>query len=70
MNLRELTEGFADGFKRGYGKPIVKSEPKSSATAFNAIDPLETKKILAAVIKGQQLDQRQLMLLKRVYNQL
>ncbi len=70
MKLRELTEGFADGFKKGYGKPIAKSQPKTSATAFNAIDPLETKKILAAVLKGQQLDQRQLMMLKRVYDQL
>lgn len=70
MKLRELTEGFTSGFKAGYGKSIVKPQAKSSATAFNAIDPLETKKILAAVIKGQQLDQRQIQLLKRVYNSL
>lgn len=72
MRIRDLNEGFVDGFKKGYGKSINTPKPaaKQKANAFSSLAPSEAKKILAAILNGQQLDRRQLAALQQVYNKL
>jgi hypothetical protein len=72
MRIRDLNEGFVDGFKKGYGKPVNTSKPvaKEKSNAFSLLAPSEAKKILAAILDGQQLDRRQLAALQQVYNKL
>jgi hypothetical protein len=72
MRIRDLNEGFVDGFKKGYGKPVNTPKPvaKEKSNAFSSLDSGEAKKILAAILNGQQLDRRQLAALQQVYNKL
>lgn len=70
MRIKDLSEGFADGFKQGYGKPLISPRDKPTSSAINSIPGNELKKILAAILKGQQLDSRQLAQLKQIYNKL
>jgi hypothetical protein len=72
MRIKDLNEGFVDGFKRGLGKSISTPKPvaKEKDNAFSLLAPSEAKKILAAILKGQQLDRQQLAALQKVYNKL
>ena len=72
MRIRDLNEGFADGFKQGLGKSLSTPKPaaKQKANAFSSLAPSDAKKILAAILNGQQLDRRQLAALQQVYNKL
>ena len=79
MRIRDLNDGFVDSFKKGYAKtapaPLDPSAaPASSAdttqSVFSILDPRDTKKILANIINGQPLDNRQMSLIKKMYNKL
>jgi hypothetical protein len=72
MRIRDLNEGFVDGFKKGYGKSFDTPKPvaKEKDNAFSLLAPSEAKKILAAILNGQQLDSQQLAALQKVYNKL
>ena len=79
MRIRDLHEGFVDSFKQGYNKTAPAELDPSSApaptdntkqSAFSILDPRDTKKILANIINGQPLDDRQLSMIKKVYNKL
>lgn len=70
MRIKDLSEGFVDSFKKGYGKPIQKAAPVQNKDPFAGVNPKDVKKILAAILNGQQLDQIQLATLKKVYNKL
>ncbi len=76
MRIKDLSEGFADGFKKGYGSPLLgKSTPEKkaapeqrAANPFSILDPSDAKDILRTILNKQTLDDRQLRLLQRVYN--
>ena len=79
MRIRDLHEGFVDSFKKGYNKTAPAELEPSSAPApadnttqsvFSILDPRDTKKILANIINGQPLDNRQMSLIKKIYNKL
>jgi hypothetical protein len=83
MRISELHEGFVDSFKKGYAKtapadPDASSSPAPTETpaddkkqaVFSMLDPRDTKKILANIINGQTLDNRQMSLIKKMYNKL
>lgn len=74
MRIEDLvSEGFMDGFRRGYGKDI-KSAPaaKSSATQspFAALSRQDAREILSAVLNGKELDSYQRSKLQAIYNKL
>ena len=76
MRIRDLNDGFVDSFKKGYAKtapgPSTVSTSATSAdttqSVFSILDPRDTKKILASIINGQPLDNRQMSLIKKMYN--
>lgn len=78
MKLRELTEGFADGFKKGYGGSLEKrstqkkAEPviSSASSPFDILSTDDAKDILRTVLSDSPLDYRQKSLLQKVYNKL
>lgn len=78
MRIRDLNDGFVDSFKKGYAKtaPGPSTVPTSAPSAdttqsvFSILDPRDTKKILASIINGQPLDNRQMSLIKKMYNKL
>lgn len=78
MRIRDLNDGFVDSFKKGYAKtapgPSTVSTSATSAdttqSVFSILDPRDTKKILATIINGQPLDNRQMSLIKKMYNKL
>lgn len=78
MKLRELTEGFADGFRKGYGKPLTKGTPEkkaepvtsSASSPFDILNPTDAKDILRSILSDNPLDYRQKSLLQKVYNKL
>ena len=79
MRIRDLHEGFVDSFKKGYNKtapaelePSSEPAPAGNTTqsVFSILDPRDTKKILANIINGQPLDNRQMSLIKKIYNKL
>ena len=78
MRIRDLNDGFVDSFKKGYAKtapgPSTVSTSATSAdttqSVFSILDPRDTKKILATIIDGQPLDNRQMSLIKKMYNKL
>ena len=78
MRISELHEGFVDSFKKGYSKtapgPSTVSTPARSAdtkqSVFSMLDPRDTKKILANIINGQPLDNRQMSMIKKIYAKL
>ena len=78
MRIRDLNDGFVDSFKKGYAKtapgPSTVSTSATSAdttqSVFSILDPRDTKKILASIINGQPLDNRQMSLIKKIYNKL
>lgn len=77
MRIKELNEGFADGFKKGYGSPLVgkaapqkKAAPSAASSPFSVLDPRDAKDILYNILNGKQLDSRQLSQLQKVYNKL
>ena len=78
MRIRDLNDGFVDSFKKGYAKtapgPSTVSTSATSAdttqSVFSILDPRDTKKILASIINGQPLDNRQMSLIKKMYNKL
>lgn len=78
MRIRDLNDGFVDSFKKGYAKTapgpstVSTSAPSADTTqsVFSILDPRDTKKILASIINGQPLDNRQMSLIKRMYNKL
>ena len=60
MRIRDLHEGFVDSFKQGYNKTAPAELDPSSApaptdntkqSAFSILDPRDTKKILANIIR-------------------
>ena len=81
MRIRDLNDGFVDSFKKGYAKTApgpstvstsATSEPAADTTqsVFSILDPRDAKKILASIINGQPLDNRQMSLIKKMYNKL
>ena len=75
MRIRDLNDGFVDSFKKGYAKTApaelgASSAPSADTTqsVFSILDPRDTKKILASIINGQPLDNRQMSLIKKMYN--
>jgi hypothetical protein len=77
MRIRDLNDGFVDSFKKGYAKtapaePATSSAPSADTTqsVFSILDPRDTKKILATIINGQPLDNRQMSMIKKMYNKL
>jgi hypothetical protein len=78
MRIRDLHDGFVDSFKKGYTKtapsPSTVSTPARSAdtkqSVFSILDPRDTKQILANIINGQSLDNRQMSLIRKIYNKL
>ena len=79
MRIRDLHDGFVDSFKQGYNKTAPEPTELASASAsadntkksvFSMLDPRDTKKILANIINGQPLDNRQMSLVKKMYNKL
>ena len=78
MRIRDLHDGFVDSFKKGYTKtapgPSTVSTPARSAdtkqSVFSISDPRDTKQILANIINGQPLDNRQMSLIRKIYNKL
>jgi len=72
-----LHDGFVDSFKQGYNKtapaPVDTTTAPSTDTkqsVFSMLDPRDTKKILANIINGQPLDNRQMSLIKKMYAKL
>ena len=79
MRISELHEGFVDSFKKGYNKTAPEPTELAPASApaadkkqsvFSMLDPRDTKKILANIINGEPLDNRQMSLIKKMYNKL
>jgi hypothetical protein len=77
MRIRDLNDGFVDSFKKGYAKtapaePAPSSAPSADTTqsVFSMLDPRDTKKILATIINGQPLDNRQMSMIKKIYAKL
>ena len=79
MRISELHEGFVDSFKKGYNKTAPTELDPSSVPAptdntnqsvFSILDPRDTKQILANIINGQPLNDRQMSLIKKIYNKL
>lgn len=76
MRIQDLTEGFASGFEKGYGSPLLgksRSEKKAASAArspFDSLDKKEFKNIIYKVLNGQALDDREVRHLKKLYNQL
>ncbi len=77
MRIRDLNEGFADGFKKGYGGPLAgnaapekKAAPSAASSPFSILNPRDAKEILHNILNGKQLDSRQLTQLQKVYNKL
>jgi hypothetical protein len=79
MRIRDLHDGFVDSFKQGYNKTAPEPTELAPASApadntkksvFSMLDPRDTKKILANIINGQPLDNRQMSLVKKMYNKL
>ena len=85
MKLRELiSEGVVDSFKSGYKAPLVgkgalgnlgsggsTSAPATTKkTAIDHVDPRELKQIIDAVLSGQQLNDRQTVVLQSISKKL
>jgi len=78
MRIRDLHDGFVDSFKKGYSKtapgPSTVSTPARSAdtkqSVFSILDPRDTKQILANIINGQPLDNRQMSLIRKIHAKL
>ena len=75
MRIRDLNDGFVDSFKKGYAKTApgpstVSTSADTTQSVFSILDPRDTKKILASIINGQPLDNRQMSLIKKIYNKL
>ena len=78
MKLKEfiVDEGFFSDFKKGFqstaNAPSTKSKPEvqTKASPFDIIPKNEAKNILANIINGKSLDQRQMSLIKSVYNKI
>ena len=76
MRIRDLHEGFVDGLKKGYNKtaPVPSTKPPPSdnteQSVFSILDPRDTKQILANIINSKPLDDRQMSLIKKIYDRL
>ena len=76
MRIRDLHDGFVDSFKQGYNKtapePVDPTAPSTDTkqSVFSILDPRDTKQILANIIKSKPLDDRQMSLIKKIYDRL
>jgi hypothetical protein len=74
MRIRDLHDGFVDSFKKGYTKtspvPVNKPTPATQTSVFSILDPRDTKQILANIINGQPLDNRQMSLIRKIHAKL
>jgi len=74
MRIRDLHDGFVDSFKKGYTKtspvPVNKPAPSTQTSVFSILDPRDTKQILANIINGQPLDNRQMSLIRKIHAKL
>lgn len=78
MRLTEFIEkeGFFSDFKKGFNsvpgssRSTSKAKPEVIKSPFDIIPSREAKNILANIINGKPLDQRQMSQIKQVYNKL
>ena len=80
MRIQDLSEKFADGFKKGYGKPVLGNHPAEKKAApiqsaapvspFSMLSNKEAKDILYNVINGTKLDYSQINKLEQIYKKL
>ena len=76
MRIQDLTEGFASGFEKGYGSPLLgksSSEKKAASAArspFSGMSNREIKNIIYKILNGQELDNSEKRQLLKIYNNL